>query len=491
MYTLFRRLFFTSCFGGLVAIQAVSYAEEAVNVEAVITNISEYWSGPPSSVGDNQVGAELAQLPAIPPEQEYGSEILPTQMLAPQRRVGMRTAQRQRRTNANAPSDSDLSSVPFMIGDTGAGSCVSFNGLIDVELAHPTLACSRLNISENNTPLPTDRIFFSYRHFHNAIPTRVYQFAEDFNLDRFTLGGERTFFDKMLSVEFRVPLDGRLTSDLSTDVNTSTPIFSPLNGDRRAELGNISTVFKALMYEKGNCAISAGCGITLPTAQDVDYSVDLLTEVFYVNAPGLSADTDVLFEATVANETVYLAPFLAWLYQPKERFFHQGFLQVEVAANPSSIIAAGDGFNDFRSSGVLTGDTLDWAVGDFPLARTDLIAQSLLRLNLGFGYIMSQNPHADWIQQLTAMFELHYTTTLNDANFGNIPINIESTVGAPPETTITFGNANNRIDILNAVVGLSANVGNLVITNGFTAPIREGSNRGFDFEYNLQIQRPF
>ena len=57
--------------------------------------------------------------------------------------------------------------------------------------------------------------------------------------------------------------------------------------------------------------------------------------------------------------------------------------------------------------------------------------------------------------------------------------------------SIEFGNRNNRVDIVNVVAGLSANVGNLVITNGFTAPITGGTIRGFDFEYNLQIQRPF
>ncbi|MCG8448790.1 MAG: hypothetical protein MI725_04310 [Pirellulales bacterium] len=450
------------------------------DVDQAITDISDYWSSPLTA----DMTEEPVELPSVSLE-----EITPVQMLTPQRRPGLRTAQRSQRTAA-ASSDSGLSSVPFMIGDTGAGSCVSFNGLIDVELAHPTLACSRLNISENNSPLPTDRVFFSYRHFHNAIPTRVYQFPEDFNLDRFTLGGERTFFDEMMSVEIRVPIEGRLTSDLLTQVRTDIPVFNPLNGDRRAELGNVSAVFKALLCERRDFAISAGCGVTLPTAQDVDYSVDLLTEIFFVDFPGVSADTDVLFEINVANESVYLSPFLAWLWQPSQRCFHQGFMQVEIAANPSGIIAAGDGLNDFRFNGALTGDTLDWRV-NFPAGRTELIAQTLLRLNLGWGYILSQNPRADWVQRLSALFEVHYTSTLNDANFGSIPVQIQSTVGVPPMTTIDFGNRNNRVDIVNLVAGLSANMGKSVITHGVTVPITEGANRGFDFEYNMQVQRPF
>jgi hypothetical protein len=53
------------------------------------------------------------------------------------------------------------------------------------------------------------------------------------------------------------------------------------------------------------------------------------------------------------------------------------------------------------------------------------------------------------------------------------------------------GNGDNRVDILNAALGVSANVGGWVVTNGFVAPLRRAPDRGFDFEYNLQIQRPF
>lgn len=53
------------------------------------------------------------------------------------------------------------------------------------------------------------------------------------------------------------------------------------------------------------------------------------------------------------------------------------------------------------------------------------------------------------------------------------------------------GNQANRVDILNAALGLSAEVRAWVITNGFVAPIRSAPDRGFDFEYNLQAQRLF
>ena len=49
-----------------------------------------------------------------------------------------------------------------------------------------------------------------------------------------------------------------------------------------------------------------------------------------------------------------------------------------------------------------------------------------------------------------------------------------------------------RVDILNMVAGLSAKMNNWVITNGVTVPVKSRPcDRGFDFEYNLQVQRVF
>lgn len=420
------------------------------------------------------------------------------QMLAPQRRSGVQLAQRSR-TSKDSSRESSLASIPFMIGDTGAGTCLAFGGLLDVELAHPTLTCSRLNISENNTPLPTDRIYYSYRHFHNLTQTRFFQYEQDFNVDRHTIGAERTFCGGMMSMELRLPLEYRLSSDVFTydvfdpplflDPIAFPPRFIPIGGGTRTELANMSLLFKALLLERHNFALSAGLGITLPTAQDVTYLITTDDLLVFPSDPGLEADSSVLLDVFLFNETVYLSPYLAWLCQPTDRFFHQGFLQVEVAANPSSVVIAGDGLNDFYFDGVFIG-TLDWRT-PFPSGRTDLYAQTLMRLNLGCGYKLLDQPSADLLQQLTALFEVHYTSTLQRAIISTIPAVDPVTLLPIPDQTIEFGNKANQVDIVNVVAGLSARIGNWVITNGCTAPITTGSNRAFDFEYNFQLQRIF
>ena len=47
------------------------------------------------------------------------------------------------------------------------------------------------------------------------------------------------------------------------------------------------------------------------------------------------------------------------------------------------------------------------------------------------------------------------------------------------------------MDVVNLALGCAAQVGQTTITNGFVLPLSRGDNRGFDCEYNLQIQRSF
>ena len=244
---------------------------------------------------------------------------------------------------------------------------------------------------------------------------------------------------------------------LDLDPNFFASDFVPFGGGVATELGNISLMFKALLYESSSCALSAGVGVTLPTAQDVEYLVTTDNGLIFPN--GTLANSSILLDVFGSNETVYISPYLAWLSrQPRSKFFHQGFLQVEVAANPSSIAVAGNGLTDFLDAGdpnIVTG-TFDWFT-PFPSGRTNLFAQTLMRLNLGFGYMVVEDPRADFLRQLTAMLEFHYTTTLQDANISSVPISVNAagTSGVTPIQTIEFGNLLNRVDIVNMVTGFS------------------------------------
>jgi hypothetical protein len=424
--------------------------------------------------------------------------LLPVQFMAPTTQSPLVRQPTQISTNSNrsalraGAAAAGIASVPYMIGDTGAGTCIGFSGILDAMLSHPTLACGRLNIAEANTPRVTDRFYYSYRHFNNTSMVSAFQFGQTLDVERHTLGWENSFWDRTGSLELRVPIDERMQSDVFSILAPNFGVVDPLvgaNGGRRAELGNISAILKLAIVERQDFYLSGGVGVTLPTAQDVDYHLAVSGVVDYPSSPGLQADMNAAFETVFANETIYIEPFAAWLYAPTQsRWFHQGFFQVEVAANPSRVTFNGTAANDFYQNGSFVG-FYDYFTPT-PV-RANLLAQTLMRLNLGVGYRMYTEPEARWLRQLTAMFEMHYTSTLNDAALTNLPLATQASGGTVPLQTIAIGNQLNRVDILNAATGISGQLGNWVLTNGFVAPVRSAPDRGFDFEYNMQAQRAF
>ncbi len=107
-----------------------------------------------------------------------------------------------------------------MIGDSPGGGCgaMEVGGFSPFTIGHPTYGCSRLNIAENNTPIVSDRIYTSYRHFHNSTEVDIFSTApfggrNSVDIDTITIGIERMLTEQN-SIELRVPINRQLTSDI-------------------------------------------------------------------------------------------------------------------------------------------------------------------------------------------------------------------------------------------------------------------------------------
>ncbi|QDS97627.1 hypothetical protein [Adhaeretor mobilis] len=409
---------------------------------------------------------------------------------------------RGQQNNRGAGVALGLASVPFMIGDTSAGTCFGLRGVVFADLSHPSLTCSRLNISENNSAIPVDRIYYSYRHFENSTRLQFFQFTDIYNVDQHTIGGERTFWDGMASIEMRAPILYRLKSDVISIVDPLvTGKVDLVDGDNReAQIGNLSFITKAVLYEQSNFLLTGGLGVTVPTAEDVSFGLGARTLVDLDPLfPGLVGISQTAFQYQYENDTVYLSPFAAWIFTPSDqqaRWFHQGFLQIEVGANPSKLTTTGstrlDTFLGPIDPGNFAGDNFSQTPGGGPV-EVDVFAQTLMRLNLGLGYRVTDRDPRRIVSNVVALLETHYTHTLQDSNVQQIPLEevFSSGVGTVLGPTSTAGNPLRRADIINVAAGVSADVGPFVITNGVAAPIRSIPYRGFDFEYNCQVQLPF
>ena len=286
----------------------------------------------------------------------------------------------------------------------------------------------RVKLAENTSPMPRDRVFFNYSYFDNVPLTQ-----NGVNVDRFVPGFEKTFFQGAMSLEMRFPFASTLSNDIIADgiTNDSDVLF-----------GNMSAVWKSLIYANPWFALSGGLQVALPTAAD--------THVL------LSDGREVI---EIENESVHLMPFFGALYTPNDRLFAQGFIQVDADANGNPI--------SLRN---FTTGNLD------PAGRINDVNFLYLDASLGYWLYRSCCP-CDTLTGIAPMVELHYNASLQDTDV----------VSAPG---FQVGNFDDNIDIVNLVLGSTFEFGrNTTVTAGYTTPLSD--DQDFDGELRLFLNHRF
>lgn len=364
-----------------------------------------------------------------------------------------------------------VSASPFVIGDSpGFGSCgtLVIDG-VEAVIGHPNFGCNRINLAENGSPFPVDRVFVSYRHFENPTTTNIFGHSAVLDVDRVTVGLERTMFCGLASLEVRLPFNSQLSPIVEIEDTTAAGGAGNFTGipvdSESFELGNLALAMKAMLFDCGTWGVSAGVGLGLPTARSVTIDADLFTDQMIGGDP---ATIDARITSLVSNETVYLTPFLAGSWNdPNNLLFAQAFAQFDFPLNSTR---ANLGVDD------RAGSTLDTAQSD------ELTWQSLFRLNVQGGVWIYDNPcGGSCIHRLAALAELHWTSTLNDADTVIADL---GTINSTP-IRLNLGNMANRVDVLNLIVGASLQVGPTDINVGYVIPLSGGANRAFDHEVNV------
>jgi hypothetical protein len=299
--------------------------------------------------------------------------------------------------------------------------------------------------------MPTDRVFFVYNHYHNALMGQTGfpgagGVTRDFSVDRYVFGLEKTFCSGCSSLEFRLPLFGQ--SHFAT--------YDPFLGDVGAATGhwgNIALILKTLLWQSQTAAVAMGVGIDIPTGSDVQ------------------AD---LYDATllIDNEALHLGPYLGITSTPTERMFFHAFAQVDFATNGNSVRFVDD-VQGLSSYG-----------GEYT-------EQNLLFLDGSAGYWLYQDPCARYVTGLAGIVELHYATTLQDADTaGGLLFSGE---------TVQLSSQFNRVDVLNLTAGLHAQLGPcttlrvaaVVPLRGEDVPDLGVEDRLFDSEIQVSFNRRF
>jgi hypothetical protein len=315
--------------------------------------------------------------------------------------------------------------IPSMIGDFFAGGYnYQFVNGASVATAGGD---RRFKFADNNNPFPQDRIFFNYNHFHNALVNIA---GNDVSLDRYTLGLEKTIFSPRSSIEVRLPF----AHGMGTNPGGSDPLLG-----RETEFGNIALAAKHLLASGPHSAVSAGLGLVLPTGDDFSIAGGLGTVGIPQNEFG--------------NDSYHLLPFLGIYHATTPRLFSQLFVQLDFDANGNDVIIAGQ--------------------------RGVLQDQSLLFLDYSTGYWLYRNDCGRYIRALAPMVELHYTTTMQDQDYG-------------PFRGQGIFVQDFRRDVLNLTGGLYFQLGAMSsLKVGAVAPLRDGSDKIFDSEIGVQFTRRY
>lgn len=261
--------------------------------------------------------------------------------------------------SASTPAVSQDAFAPNMIGDAfGPGFLINNNELF----ASPGGNVGSSKIAENSSPVPRDRVYLNYSYFDGVplLPNGV-------NVNRFTPGFEKTFFDGMSSIEVRTPFASTLSNTLF--VNDPNDVSS-------AEFGNVTLFLKQLLYTSDTLAFSGGLGLALPTASDV-------TVFDTRGGPQL---------ARIQNQSVHLLPFLGSLYTPTDQLFVQQFLQFDFDANGNAV-----------------------SVANIPFGR--LNEMTFLYYSIGGGYWLYNDPNSDRLfSRIAPIVELHYNKSLTNTD---------------------------------------------------------------------------
>jgi hypothetical protein len=268
---------------------------------------------------------------------------------------------------SNSSSSYSLASTPNMIGDTlglkfflvnkdaaGGGKLLG-----QVPLA---AGDSSVKIGEDTSPIPTDRVFFDYNFFSNPV---ISADGSAVDINRYTFGLEKTFFDGTCSFELKVPVISGLN-------NVQDPAATTADNEG-TNLGLLALTTKALLYRDDQSAMSLGLAIGLPTAPDAELQFTPDVRVF--------------------DDSVHLAPFLGLLLTPNDRVFSITYLQLNFDCNGNHVTQ-----------------------GDTPIGR--LRDPNLLYVDSTLGYwLFKDSPDGalgGYLTGLAPLIEIHYTTTLQD-----------------------------------------------------------------------------
>lgn len=320
----------------------------------------------------------------------------------------------------------------------------------------------RLKISDNFSPIPRSRFFVQEHYFHNLFSARLRDDNEGPTTGALsaresvfvtTVGAEFLSSDGQTSLEFRLPLIHAAATN-NTLVDAS---FGPVASQSSSNdpVGNLSVILKHVISEDQNYLMSAGVGVSIPTAGDVTGNLG------HVNY-------------TVRNETLNLVPFVAVLFSPRNNVFLQLHSQIDIPVGDDDFLFSEQPLPFYTAES-----------GTFGSYRESINAS----FDIQAGYRLFSRPDSGFLRGMTAIIEFRYTAALSDATAASGSAG-EFFGDSDTEVSAELSQSNARLDYLNMTFGLQLDLSrNWHLRCGQVFPLID--NNSFTAETIVQLERRF
>lgn len=326
-------------------------------------------------------------------------------------------------------TDSTTSTQPANGVASNGDWFISYSYSSNMEMVVPAggggVAVRRFKISENNSPLPKNRLFLHYNYFNDVQ-------AGFGDVHRYAVGFEALLFNGRGSLETRLPF--ALTLDSDQLLNSI--------GARNGEVGDLLMIWKLLLRQTSQSALAAGLGLSVPTASG--------------NRLSLADGRQIL---NIPNDSVHYLPYLAYATAPNDRFFNLTFLQFDLDGKGDRVFA----------------DAMGAPLGGSLPQIGRLNDASIMFVDTTFGWWLCRDTFGSKVTGIAPIVEFHYGTSLTNTD-------VVSGNG------LTVADISRRIDILNLTLGTHFYPRRgPQMSVGFVLPLRNGDDRPFDYEGILQL----
>jgi hypothetical protein len=200
-------------------------------------------------------------------------------------------------------------------------------------------------------------------------------------------------------------------------------------------LGNLTLVFKTLLYQDRSTAFGGGLALEIPTGEDL-----------FVTAPTVGT-----FE--FENQAFHLHPYLGLLHMTDNNVFFSSYLQFDAALNDNPLYQT---------------TTSTQRLGN-------LAPLSLVLVDVGVGKWIYRNLETDGITGIAPLVELHYLSTIDEID------------------RLSNGNSRTLRTVRNSFQAFNLTAGTHVEINGYSAlrvaavaPLSGENFRTFDAEIQVQ-----